>query len=120
MIEFQCPPRCGTVLGFTADPGDGKGCGGETDGSVVDLDSKLEHVDECQRGGRNSKRKRRLARTQPFENVVDIEFELAIPPVWPSADSQRVNVIVVPRHLVEVRLIPSLFERHSHGPLSPT
>src|SRR5262245_33013104 len=104
MIESQCPPRS-AMAGhyFTADSGDGKGCGGEADGCVVDLDSKFEYVDERQRRGRDPKRERRLAGAQPLENVVNIELELAIPPLGPASNSQPVDVIVVPRHLVEVR-----------------
>ena len=71
-------------------------------------------VDERQRGGRDSKRERRFGGAESFEDVVDIEFELAIIPTGPASNSQSVDVIVMPRHLLEVRIVPGLFMRHSH------
>ena len=35
-------------------------------------------------------------------------------PTGPASNSQSVDVIVMPRHLLEVRIVPGLFMRHSH------
>src|SRR6185503_16324997 len=76
-------------------------------------------VDERQRGGRDSKRERRFGGAESFEDVVDIEFELAIMPTGPASNSQSVDVIVMPRHVLEARFIPGLFTLHVRDTSNP-
>jgi hypothetical protein len=51
-----------------------------------------------------------------LELDIDYILEWLCPTVSlaPFPNSQSVDVIVVPRHLVEVRFVPGLFMRHSH------